>query len=203
MFNSQNYINIPREISVISLLKSYFDLNFEVIKRTVNSRYANGKDMRLVNLGPIALFSIFILKTSSGKNLEDITLAHILSLMYKLLTSSRGSDDLSIRFNRDRNRRPEELTSNKNIKGNYLLRVMLKDVFGFAEHQEKATYGLGYKLTLTRTKDDAVLDKVEGLPAARIKIDHLHWYIPQYTPSLQQQTILSKIILSKTPTELK
>ena len=29
---------------------------------------------------------------------------------------------------------------------------MLKDVFGFAEHQEKATYGLGYKLTLTRKK---------------------------------------------------
>ena len=33
---------------------------------------------------------------------------------------------------------------------------MLKDVFGFAELQEKATCGLGYKLTLTRNKDDAV-----------------------------------------------
>ena len=25
-----------------------------------------------------------------------------------------------------------------------------KDIFGFAEHQEKATYGLGYKLIVTR-----------------------------------------------------
>ena len=27
---------------------------------------------------------------------------------------------------------------------------MLSDIFGFAEHQEKGTYGFGYKLTLTR-----------------------------------------------------
>ena len=31
--NSQNYINIPRKHSVISLLNSYLDLNFEVIKK--------------------------------------------------------------------------------------------------------------------------------------------------------------------------
>ena len=45
---------------------------------------------------------------------------------------------------------------------------MLKDVFGFAEQQEEATYGLGYKLTLTRNKDDAVLDKAAGIADARI-----------------------------------
>ena len=32
---------------------------------------------------------------------------------------------------------------------------MLKDVFGFAECQEKATYGLCYNLTLTRNNDEA------------------------------------------------
>ena len=31
--NSQIYINIPKEDSVISLLNSYVDLNFEVIKK--------------------------------------------------------------------------------------------------------------------------------------------------------------------------
>ena len=62
--NSQSYINISRENSVISLLNSYFDLNFKVIKRTDNSSYANGNDIRLVNLSPIALFSNFK-KTSS------------------------------------------------------------------------------------------------------------------------------------------
>ena len=33
--NSQIYINIPREDSVISLLNSYLDLNFEVTKKLI------------------------------------------------------------------------------------------------------------------------------------------------------------------------
>ena len=45
---------------------------------------------------------------------------------------------------------------------------MLKNVFGFAKLQEEATDGLGYKLTLTRNKDDAVLQKVVALVDARI-----------------------------------
>ena len=76
--NSQIYINIPREDSVISLLNSYRELNFEVIKRPDKSIYANGNDKRLLNLGPIALFNNFILTTSIGKHLEDISHLHFL-----------------------------------------------------------------------------------------------------------------------------
>ena len=36
---------------------------------------------------------------------------------------------------------------------------MLKDVFDLAEYQEKATFGLGCKLTLTRNTANAVLEK--------------------------------------------
>ena len=201
--NSQIYINIPREDSVISLLNSYLDLSFEVIKRVDNSRYADGNDIRLVNLAPIALFSNFKLTTSGGKHLEDISHSHIVSLMYKLITSSKDSNDLSIGFDQSRNRRRDELALNKNIKGKYHVKIMLKDVFGFAEHHEKATYGLGYKLTLTRNKDDAVIDKAGAIAEARIRIDHIHWYVSHYTPSIQQQSTLSKQILSKTPTELR
>ena len=64
-------------------------------------------------------------------------------LMYKLLTSSKDSDDLSFGFDRDRNKRQRELTNNKKLKGKYHLRIYLGDVFGFAEHQKTATYGLG------------------------------------------------------------
>ena len=123
--------------------------------------------------------------------------------MYKLKNSSRGSDDLSIGFHRDHSVRRAELTNNEMVKGKYHLRIMLKDVFGFAECQEKATYGLGYKLNLTRNKDEAVIDKVDGIAEAGIKIDHIHCYVPHYTPFIQKQGILSKQILSKTPTELR
>ena len=201
--NSQIYINIPREDSVISLLNSYLDLNFEVIKKADDSRYANGSDIKLVNLGPIALFSSFKLTTSSGKHLEDISHAHLVSLMYKLITSSKNSDDLSIGFDRSAARRRAEITNNKTVKGKFQLRIMLKDAFGFAEHQEKATYGIGYKLTLPRNNDEAVIDKVAGIAEARIKIHHIHWYVPHYTPSMQQQGIKSEELLNKTPLELK
>ena len=119
------------------------------------------------------------------------------------MTSSKDSNDLSIGFDNNRNRRRDELALNKNIKGKYHLKILLKDIFGFAEHQEKATYCLGYKLTLTRNKDDAVIDKANGIADARIRIDHIHWYVPHYIPSIQQQSTLSKQILSKTPTELR
>ena len=141
--NSQIYINIPREDSVISLLNSYLELSFDVLQAATGNRYINGADIRIVNLALISLLSIYILTTSSGKHLEEVNHAHIVSLMYKLLSSSKESDDLSIGFDRRRDRRKRELTNNKNDKGKYHLRVYLRDIFGFAEHQETATYGLG------------------------------------------------------------
>ena len=82
------------------MLKSYIKLDFDVLKAATNNRYMDGNDVRLVNLGPIALFSNYKLTTSSGKHLEDISHAHVVSLMHKLLTSSKGGDDLSIGFDR-------------------------------------------------------------------------------------------------------
>ena len=51
---------------------------------------------------------------------------------------------------------------------------MLTDVFGLAEHQEKTTYGLGFKVTLRRTKDGATLHKAMALADASTEIDPFH-----------------------------
>ena len=201
--NSQIYINIPREDSLSSLLNSYIDLNFDVVRADNNNRYIDGTEIRLVNLGPVALFSNYKLTTISGKNLEDVSHAHIDSLMYKLITTAKGCDDLSIGFDRNRTRRRNELTNNKNIKGKYHVRIYLKDVFGFAEHQEKATYGLGYKLTLTRNNDSGVLNRDNLVTLGKVKINAIEWYVPHYTASMSQQTILSNQIVNKIPTELQ
>ena len=194
--NSQVYINIPREDSGISLLNSYLELNFDVLHAATNNRYVDGNDIRLVNLGPIALFSNYKLTKSSGKHLENIDHAHIVSLLYKFLTSSRYSDDLFIGFDRN-------LTNNKTQKGKIHVRIYLKDVFGFAEYQLEATYGLGYKLTLTRKTDNAVLKKGNTINKGEIKTDAMEWYVIHYIPPMQQQSILSKQILNKPPTEIK
>ena len=141
--------------------------------------------------------------TISGEQLENIDHAHIVSLMYKLLTSSRGSDDLSIGFDRDRDRRKPELTNNKNIKGKYHMRNNFKDASGFAEHHEKAIYGLGYKLTLTRASDNAVLYKTNATVIGKIEINSIERYVAHYTASLEEKGILMKQITDKIPTELR
>ena len=141
--NSQIYINIPREGSGISLLISYIELNFDVLHAATGNRYSDNDDVRLVNLQPIASFSNYNLTTSSRKHLEEISRAHIVSLLYKLLTTSKDSDDLSIGFDRSRDRRRRELTNKKSIKGKYHLRIYLRDIFSFAEDQDTATYVFG------------------------------------------------------------
>ena len=78
---------------------------------------------------------------------------------------------------------------------------MLKNVFGFAKNQEKATLGFGRELTLTGNNDDTALQKAVDIADARIVIDHIHWHIPHCKSSIQQQGILSKRIFSKTPTK--
>ena len=106
-------------------------------------------------------------------------------------------------FDLNRNRRRDEMTNDKNVKGKYFLRIMLEDVFGFIQCQEKASYGLGFILTLTKSKDQAVIDRAAGIADARTKIDHIHWYVLHFIQSLSQQKIIMNRILKKTPTEFK
>ena len=119
--NSQLYIYIPREDSVISLVNSFLDINFDVLHAATGKRYTSKNDVRLVILGVIGLFSKYNLSSGSGKQLEDISHAHIVLSMYKLITSARDTDDLSIGFDRYRGRRQRELTKNKLKKVNFIL----------------------------------------------------------------------------------
>ena len=200
---SQVYINIPREDSVISLLKSYLELIFDVLHAANNNRYVDGNDIRLVNLGLIVFFSNYKVTTSAGKQLENIDHAHNVCLLNKLISSARGSVDLSIGFDRDRGRRQSELTINKNIKGKYHVRIFVKNDFSFSQHQGKGTFGLGYKLTLTRNTDNAVLNKGNAINNGKFKINAIEWYVPHYTPSITQQNKLKNQITKKMATELQ
>ena len=80
----------------------------------------------VIILGAIPMFSENDLATSLGKHLEYIRHAHIVSLMYKLITSAKDTDDLSIGFDHNRDRRQRELTNNKTQKGKYHVRIYEK-----------------------------------------------------------------------------
>ena len=75
------------------------------------------------------------LTTTSAKHLVDFSHAQNVSLMYKLIPSAIDSDDFSSPLDRDCGKKQRELSTNKNQKVNFHVRNMLKDVFGFAEHQ--------------------------------------------------------------------
>ena len=169
----QTYINIPRGDSVIGLKGSLLRLNADVLHAATINRYVDGDVIQLVNEGPIALFSDYKLQSRSGKHIEEINHAHLVCLMYKLITSARNTDDLSIGFDSDRERRKRELTNYKNIKAKYHVTIILKDVFGFCENQVKSTYGLSYKLRLTRNSDNAVLNKSDAIKNAKNKINSI------------------------------
>ena len=51
--NSQIHVKIPRGDSVISLLGSYLDINFDLLHAATGNGYADSNDISLVNLGPI------------------------------------------------------------------------------------------------------------------------------------------------------
>ena len=74
---------------------------------------------------------------------------------------------------------------------------MLKDTFGFAEHHEKGTYGLGSKLKLTGNSDNAVLNKGKAINNAKINFNSMDWYVPHYLPSLNHEKLLMSQIVKK------
>ena len=81
--------------------------------------------------------------SSSGTELEENDRAHFACLMYKLVLSSRHSDDKPIDLLRSINAWERKMTNIETSNGKYHVKIYWKDIFGFAEHQGNATYGLG------------------------------------------------------------
>ena len=179
--NSNISISLPREDAYIRLQHSFISVDFEVLKND-NTRYANGDEISLVNIGPVALFSEAKLTTSTGKHLEKVDNLHPICLMYKLLTSSQQTSQLMYGFEGSITIRRQEITNNKTEKGTFFVRIKLKDLFGFAD-QEKTIYGLGYTLTVKRNSSKNVIIRGAGVDAAKVVVKDVSWYIAHYVPS--------------------
>ena len=119
------------------------------------------------------LYLVIINKQLVQESIWKKSFRLILFFLYKLLTSTKGTDDLFIGFDRSRDRIKRELTDNKNNKGKYHLRSYLKDIFGFAEHQEVASYGLSYNITINRNTDNAVLIEANATLLGKIKFNSI------------------------------
>ena len=58
------------------------------------------------------------------------------------------------------------------------------------------------KLTLTRNTDNAVLNKDNAVANGRVKINSFDWYVPHYSPNLEEYNKLMNQIKKNTPTLL-
>ena len=144
--NSNISVSLPREDAYICLQHSFISEEFEVLKND-ETRFDDGDEISLVYFAPDAFFSEAKLTTSSGKHLQKADNLHPICLMYKLLTSSQHTSQLMYGFEESTTIRRQELTNNRTEKGTFIVRIKLKDLFGFAD-QEKIPYGFGYTLTL-------------------------------------------------------
>ena len=57
-------------------------------------------------------------------------------------------------------------------------------------------------MTLRRNTHNAVLNKDKATNNAKIVINGIQWYVPQYVPSLEEYNKLRNQISEKTPTKL-
>ena len=89
--NSHLYYNTHRKKSVISLINSFIELNYEVVRANDNNRYAERRDIKVVNVGLVAFFSNYELAISSRKPLEEITHAFLARLLYKSIAAMKDA----------------------------------------------------------------------------------------------------------------
>ena len=86
---------------------------------------------------------------------------------------------------------------NKSVRGKIQANNFLKCVFGFAEHHETGTIGLAKKLYSKRGIDCDFFISAGGTEAKKIDIKDISWSVPQYTPSIRDNTRPSKHNISE------
>ena len=103
--------------------------------------------------------------TRVGKHLKRIERnAHIISLMYNLLTLSKDSIDFSLRFDEKNARCKLAMTDDKiaHNSGRFPVKTYPKDVFRFADQRKIGIYGLGQNITINRDLVDKVINYPNG-----------------------------------------
>ena len=71
----------------------------------------------------------------------------------------------------------------------------------FADYQEKATYGLGYILTIKRMNDSVALSRNATSVDGQLNTNTINWYVPLYTASVIQGDLMNDRIIPKFATE--
>ena len=141
-----NNINIliSREENHLDIHESYLEKE-SMVSSNGGGIIANDANVRLVNYGVRAPFSLIKLETISGKTVEYIDHGHLLC---KLLTST--SVEYESGFVRDQREKSSQLKGGHQAaqRGHMYMMNKMKDLFGFINDLGKNINGIGFKLIL-------------------------------------------------------
>ena len=132
--------------------------------------------------------------------------------MYKLVNCCKSIEDSLNVYHQGNETHEQEVTTKAN--GNYEVRINLKEVFEFVEHQENVTYGIGYMTTLQTKSDDIVWINWHGLRAtetARLPVNRtiggkiqmvvMSSYVTHLVPKRSPQKLMLEQFVSRSTTE--
>ena len=87
--------------------------------------------------------------------------------------------------------RATALGTNKVSRSELHAKILIEDVFGFAENQVKATYGLGFEITMYRKIGSAILSRNAATPDSGATMHAINWFVSLCTPNENQQDFMN------------
>ena len=185
--------------------------------RADNNSYGRDDPVTLTNNGIMHLFKR-IRYDLSGQEIENIMNVGQATTMLGLLkypndfSKSKGLNQLwykdttgesSIDDNVGFAARQAYIIRNSDPRGTFSFKIPLKHIFGFCEDYDKVVYGLKHNLTLTRNNDDNAIFRPDNyangnpVPAGKIELKKISWFMPHVTPADKDKMELYKIIERK------
>ena len=115
--------------------------------------------------------------------------------MHKLLTSQRQTREMMYGFEESATIGRQQLTNHKTEKGAFFCEHQA-NCFIWVADQEKVTNVLGCTLTSKRYDVDDPIMRNNGVDAVKIVEKDFGWYLPQFTPSLENKQFMMDQLLS-------
>ena len=179
--------------------------------RDNNARYDNANEVTLINNGMMYLFKRIRYELAE-KEIETINHPGQTTTMLGLLkypddfSTSVGLNQLWFKdTNPDANRvvnlgfnaRQDYIIQRPNLKGTFSFRIPLKHIFGFCEDYTKIIYGMKQTLILTRDNDNNAIFRDNAVPAGKVTLNRISWYMPKVIPEDAEKAKIYKIIEKK------
>ena len=195
--------------------ESYLIIEGRLLRDNGNS-YGNNDPVSITNNGMMYLFKR-IRYDLSGQEIESLINPGQATTMLGLLkypddfSKSKGLNQLWYKdttlnaeeVNIGWEVRRKQIIKNSDPKGTFSFKIPLKHIFGFCEDYDKVVYGLKHTLTITRNNnDDSIFRAVNdaagnAVPAGKIELEHIYWFMPHVTPADKYKMELYKIIERK------